>query len=82
MRFAIIAIGAAAALVALPAQARDHQKKYPNLGAAIAAGCKVQQVHTPGGKGAMVEPSVRCDGMTKPAAATTADLPVTPSVAR
>jgi hypothetical protein len=80
MRFAIIAIGAVATLAALPATARDHQKNYPNLGKAIAAGCKVQHVHTPAGKLAMVDPIVRCDeSAPKLAVATDAAAPVLPS---
>lgn len=71
MRFAILAIGTIAALAALPAQARDHQKNYPHLGAAIAAGCKVQQVHTPAGKLGIVDPIVRCENAPKLAAADT-----------
>lgn len=68
MRLAIIAIGAVATLASLPVQARDHQKNYPNLGAAIADGCKVQQVHTPAGKLGIVDPIVRCDAAPKLAA--------------
>lgn len=46
-----------AALVALPAA---DAPRHPHLGAAIKAGCHVQQIHTPAGKPVQSSPIVRC----------------------
>jgi hypothetical protein len=46
-----------ATLITLPAA---DAPRHPHLGAAIKAGCHVQQVHTPAGKPVQSNPIVRC----------------------
>ncbi|URW74670.1 hypothetical protein M9980_08775 [Sphingomonas donggukensis] len=60
MRLPLILAASAVAVLAVPAAARDHAQHFPNLRAAIDAGCHVQQVHTPAGKIAQSAPIVRC----------------------
>ncbi|UIJ45013.1 hypothetical protein LZK98_18475 [Sphingomonas cannabina] len=51
---------AGAALTALVALPAADAPRHPHLGAAIKAGCHVQQVHTPAGKPVQSNPIVRC----------------------
>ncbi|MGK6320918.1 hypothetical protein [Sphingomonas sp. DT-204] len=69
---------ALAALVTVPAA---DALRHPHLGAAIKAGCHVQQVHTPAGKPVQSSPIVRCpaESRAKPSQAAAADPAVSAS---